>query len=59
LSRICWGGIARITSRRIPIPRETYDSLSDRARRLFGLEAVGASEETQHELRPEEFYPAD
>jgi ectoine hydroxylase-related dioxygenase (phytanoyl-CoA dioxygenase family) len=45
----------RLRYRPIPIPRETYDGLSERARRLFRLEAIGATRE-QDELTPEQFY---
>jgi len=46
----------RLRYRPIPIPRETFDSLSERAQRLFRLEAIGASEDSLHELTPAQFY---
>jgi Phytanoyl-CoA dioxygenase (PhyH) len=48
----------RLRYRPIPISRRTYGSLSERARRLFRLEAVGATETEGPELTPEQFYGA-
>jgi hypothetical protein len=49
----------RLRYRPIPIPQRTYDSLSERARRLFRLEAIGATEDALHELSAEQFYGTD
>ena len=46
----------RLRYRPIPIPRETFERLSEPARRLFRLEAIGASEDDQPELTPAQFY---
>ena len=46
----------RLRYRPIPIPRETFDNLSERAQQLFRLEAIGASEDSLHELTPAQFY---
>jgi hypothetical protein len=46
----------KLRYRPIPIPRATYDGLSERARRLFRLEDIGAERDGSHDFEPERFY---
>jgi phytanoyl-CoA dioxygenase PhyH len=46
----------RLRYRPIPIAHQTYSGLSERARRLFRLEAIGASEDNVPELTSEQFF---
>ena len=46
----------RLRYRPIPIPQSAYDGLSERAKRLFRLENVGAERDGQPDLEPSRFY---
>ncbi len=46
----------KLRYRPIPIPRATYDALSERAQRLFRLENIGAAADEEPDLDPARFY---